>query len=53
MNLKSLKISSLLLFGFGSLALLIALSGGITLQRNKAVSHTTTQMVDEIGRAHV
>ena len=47
MNIKNSKISTLLVFGFGSLALLIALTGAISLQRNTAISTSTAQMVDE------
>jgi methyl-accepting chemotaxis protein len=47
MDIKNLKISTLLVFGFGSLALLIALSGAFAWQRNKAIGSSTTQMVED------
>ena len=46
MNIRHSKISTLLLIGFGSLAILIALLGGIGLQRNKAIALSTAQMVE-------
>jgi methyl-accepting chemotaxis protein len=47
MGIRNSKISTLLLFGFGSMAFLIALTGILTLQKNRTVSASTAQMVDD------
>jgi methyl-accepting chemotaxis protein len=48
MGIKNAKISTLLVFGFGSLALLIALVGGFAWQRNKVIGASTTHMVEDL-----
>ena len=46
-KLSNSKISTLLIFGFGAMAFLIGLTGFLTLQKNRTVSASTAQMVDD------